>query len=107
MSALPTPSLASNAAGIPLRSAPITLLEAFEVLKRPLGAAAPRRETSLLCGFTPLHLKTFLAAHLRTFFPASSIEIKTGLYGDLAGNLERLASAGCSEACLVAAWSDS
>jgi FkbH-like protein len=82
------------------------LLEALEVLKRPVVAAGSTREISLSCGFTPLHLKTFLEAHLRAHFPTNRIEIKTGLYGDLAGNLERLERAGASETCVVVEWGD-
>src|SRR5215831_13477738 len=82
------------------------LLEALEILKRPVVAAGSAREISLLCGFTPLHLKTFLEAHLRTHFPTNRIEIKTGLYGDLAGNLERLEKTGGSETCIVVEWGD-
>jgi FkbH-like protein len=82
------------------------LLEALEILKRPIGEAVSTREIFLSCGFTPLHLKTFLAAHLRTRFPQSWIEIKEGLYGDLPGNLERLETAGGCEACVVVEWGD-
>ena len=82
------------------------LLDALEILKRPVVAASSDREISLACGFTPLHLKTFLEAHLRTHFPTKPIEIKTGLYGDLPGNLERLEKAGSNETCVVVEWSD-
>jgi FkbH-like protein len=39
-------------------------------------------------------------------FPTNRIEIKTGLYGDLAGSLERLEKAGGSETCVVVEWGD-
>jgi FkbH-like protein len=82
------------------------LLEALEILQRPIVDVLPSREVFLLCGFSPLHLKTFLAAHLRTHFPTSGLEIKEGLYGDLPGNLERLHSVGSPNACVVVEWSD-
>lgn len=82
------------------------LLEALEILKRPAAEAAPIREVFLMCGFTPLHLKTFLAAHLRFCFPTSLVEIKEGLYGDLAGNLERLQPSRGAAACVVVEWAD-
>jgi FkbH-like protein len=85
---------------------PMKLLEALEVVKQPVVEAAPTRGISLLCGFTPLHFKTFLAAHLRTNLPTSRIEIKEGLFGDLAGNVERLQAAGGGEACVVVEWGD-
>ena len=59
---------------------------------------------TLACGFTPLHLTTFLAAHLQRCLPASRVEVKTGLYGDLAGNLERIS--GCDAAAVAIEWQD-
>jgi len=82
------------------------LLDALETLNKPVIQPVSNRQVSLLCGFTPLHLQTFLAAHLRISFPKSLVEIRTGLYGDLAGNLERLQLQGASAACIVIEWSD-
>jgi FkbH-like protein len=82
------------------------LLEALEIVNRPVVEVVSTRQMFLMCGFTPLHLETFLRAHLREYSPTSGIEIKTGLYGDLPGNLERLLLAGTSEACVVVEWSD-
>lgn len=84
----------------------MTLLDALELLRQPLPAPAPDQMLSLECGFTPLHLKTFLAAHLRLRFPQDRIEIRTGLYGDLAGNLERVQPVGRSMVCVIVEWSD-
>jgi FkbH-like protein len=82
----------------------MTLLEALEI--RPLTDSFSSREMFLMCGFTPLHFQTFLAAYLRKSFPDSRIELKTGLYGDLVGNLERIDAADGSEACVLVEWSD-
>jgi FkbH-like protein len=82
------------------------LLDALELLKQPVSEAAPHQVVFLVCGFTPLHLKTFLAAHLRSCFPKDRIEIRTGLYGDLAGNLERVQPSGNPIVCVVVEWSD-
>lgn len=60
----------------------------------------------LACGFTPLHLRTFLEAHLQAVLPNRRVGISTGLYGDLAGTVE---GAGQSAAQAVAAaieWPD-
>lgn len=81
------------------------LLEALEILRSPVAKGVSAREISLLCGFSPLHLQTFLAAHLRMCIPASLISIKTGLYGDLAGNLERLEPNSIAT-CVVIEWAD-
>ena len=65
----------------------LNLLEALELTRKPVADDARPLRVFLACGFTPLHLQTFLHAHLREFFPEARIEIKTGLYGDLCGSL--------------------
>jgi FkbH-like protein len=82
------------------------LLEALEIVNKSVAEGATVEEVSLVCGFTPLHLQTFLAAHLRAKNPANCVVVKTGLYGDLAGNLERLPSEKARAACVVIEWTD-
>ncbi len=84
----------------------MNLLDALELLNRPVTAPVSDLEIVLACGFTPVHLKTFLAAHLRLYFPQYRIEIRTGLYGDLAGDLERLQPTGESVICVAVEWAD-
>jgi FkbH-like protein len=84
----------------------VKLLEALEVLNRPVPRPGAEREVALLCGFTPLHLKTFLAARLRLSFPDDRVEVKTGLYGDLVGNVQRLQSSPFVVACVLIEWAD-
>jgi FkbH-like protein len=84
----------------------MNLLQALELLKQPVSEFESERQLYLACGFTPLHLKTFLAAHLRLCFPKDRIEIDTGLYGDLLGNLERLRPSGGLTVCVVVEWAD-
>jgi FkbH-like protein len=84
----------------------MNLLDALELLKQPISEPASDRELFLACGFTPLHLKTFLAAHLRLCFPKARIAIGTGLYADLVGNLERLRPSGGLMVCVVVEWAD-
>ncbi|MDQ2841797.1 MAG: HAD family hydrolase, partial [Acidobacteriota bacterium] len=80
------------------------LVEAFQIIKQPTGG--PQRSIHLLCGFTPLHLETFLKAHLRLRFPGDDVSIRTGLYGDLAGNIRQASEAGLSGAVAVIEWTD-
>jgi FkbH-like protein len=84
----------------------VKLLEALEVLKRPIPELAPEREIALLCGFTPLHLKTLLAARLRLSFPDDRVEIRTGLFGDLVGNAERMQTSPVAVVCVLIEWAD-
>jgi len=84
----------------------VNLIEALDLTRKPVAAGAAAVRIFLACGFTPLHLQTFLHAHLRQLLPTNSIEIKTGLYGDLAGTLERLNPADLSAVLVPLEWSD-
>ena len=65
---------------------------------------APPLEVALLCGFTPLHLQTFLEAQLCKLFPGHSPRVQVGLFGDLMGNLRRVADV--AVAVVVIEWAD-
>jgi FkbH-like protein len=81
----------------------VKLSEALEILQSARHHPNSFRVT-LACGFTPLHLQTFLAAHLQVALPDRRVEIKTGLYGDLAGALER--AAGSDAIAIAIEWPD-
>src|SRR5260370_36781426 len=82
------------------------LIDALELVARPDAPQAPTRCFLLACRFTPLHLRTFLRAHLRRRFPEEHVEVTIGLYGDLAGNLERASAGSIDSAAVVIEWSD-
>ncbi len=84
------------------------LLEALESLKEvPAGGTeSPVLQVHLVCGFTPLHLQTFLTAHLRREFPEHKINLQTGIFGDLVGNLQRLEQTQHSAVAVVIEWAD-
>ena len=84
----------------------MNLVEALEIFKRALPEDAHPLRTFLACGFTPLHLQTFLAAHLRKRLPKQRAEVKTGLFGDLAGSIERLQPSECDILAVVIEWQD-
>jgi FkbH-like protein len=67
----------------------VRITDALKTLQRAPAGAPPFRVT-LACGFTPLHLQTFLAAHLQAALPERRVTVATGLYGDLPGTLENL-----------------
>ena len=81
------------------------LSEALDLANRPAQAGSPAKTVSLVCGFTPLHLVTFLQAYGRLRFAESGVAPAAGLYGDLLGNLKRAASES-AEIALVLEWSD-
>jgi FkbH-like protein len=91
-------------------------MQLFEALKTIRDRNADRqaadgvRTFDLLCGFTPLHLQTFLTAALLQRIDDSSVEVEIGLFGDLLGNIERASSHSESAlshgVAIVIEWSD-
>jgi FkbH-like protein len=79
------------------------LAEALKVVQSA-PTDAPPLQIALLCGFTPLHLETFLRAQLCKLFPGRFLDVQTGLYGDLIGNLQRVP--GVAAAVVVIEWAD-
>jgi FkbH-like protein len=59
----------------------------------------------LACGCASLHLKTFFQAHLQQRLPQRRVSVPEGLYGDLAGTVER-ADRSLHAAAIVLEWSD-
>jgi FkbH-like protein len=84
----------------------VKLIDALAVIRRPQPENAPLLKVSLACGFTPLHLETFLAAALRERSPFERIEVTTGLFGDLAGNIEGIRPEPCDVLVAVIEWQD-
>ena len=84
----------------------MNLIEALEISRKPVAQDAKLLRIFLACGFTPLHLQNFLSAHLRQVFPENRVEIKAGLFGDLAGSLERLDAKSQDGLAAALEWSD-
>jgi FkbH-like protein len=63
--------------------------EALKVL-REAPEHGRRFDVTLACGFTPLHLQTFVAAHLQKALPARRVVVSTGLFGNLIPTVEGL-----------------
>ncbi len=84
----------------------MNLIEALEMVKKPAGENSPSLRIFLACGFTPLHLQTFLAAHLRNLRSTHRADVTTGIFGDLTGNLERLDGERYDAVAVAIEWSD-
>jgi FkbH-like protein len=84
----------------------VNLIDALEIIKEPHEESAPLVRVFLGCGFTPLHLGTFLAAHLRNLNPSCRVEWNSGLFGDLIGSLERLRPEEHDALAVVIEWPD-
>jgi len=82
------------------------LVEALEQCRRPLPETTPELRIFLACGFTPLHLTTFLTAAIRVSQPEIRAVVETGLFGDLIGNLDRAGLSSAGFAVVVIEWGD-
>jgi FkbH-like protein len=81
----------------------LTITEALKTLQASPTKAAPF-PVLLACGFTPLHLQTFLAAHLQQLLPDRKVSLSTGLFGDLVGTLNGLDSNQVHAAAVIVEW---
>src|SRR5579871_2911563 len=82
------------------------LLEALEVLRNAPMVEAEALPVCLVCGFTPLHLQTLIAAHLQQRFPHRRVRIETGLYGDCLAGLKRVPALQREASIVVLEWAD-
>src|SRR4051812_17036223 len=82
------------------------LIEALTIIARPPSGEASPMAVSLICGFTPLHLAQFLQAELRQAFPDRRVNLQTGLYGDLFGNLMKARERKPDVAVVLLEWTD-
>jgi FkbH-like protein len=67
----------------------VKLTEALKILQQAPKNASPFR-VALACGFTPLHVQTFLAAHVQQRLADRQAMVLPGLYGDILGTLASL-----------------
>jgi FkbH-like protein len=84
----------------------VTITEALKIIQAAGREDRPQYPVFLACGFTPLHLQTFLTAHLQQRMPGKRIAIRTGLFGDTAGTLESLRGSDVSALALALEWQD-
>jgi FkbH-like protein len=82
------------------------LAEALAILGRPDPQARQPLRVFLACGFTPLHLQTFLGAYLRQRCGEQRIAMESGLFGDCLGNVVRLRDQPTDRAAIVIEWAD-
>jgi len=82
------------------------LTEALQTLREGESSRGTAFPVLLACGFTPLHLETFFGAHLQKSLPGRQVRVASGLYGDLAGTLEREPSEGTQGVAVALEWPD-
>lgn len=81
------------------------LADALRIIENAPKDARPYR-VSLLNGATPEPFSSFLAAHLLQRMPGCSVNVKTGRFGDVAGNLARYLEREEEPGVLVLEWAD-
>jgi FkbH-like protein len=82
------------------------LLEALKIVQEHRVSEAEPFRVYLAFGFEPLHLATFLCAHLQLAAPNRRVEILTGRYGDLQGNIARAGQERVDACLTVIEWPD-
>jgi FkbH-like protein len=84
----------------------LKLREALQILNEAELCGGDLFQVQLACGFTPLHLATFLGAHLQGALPGRRARVISGLYGDLAGTLERESAKDTQAIAVALEWPD-
>ena len=87
-------------------AAPMKLADALRTAAQNPQASAETLKIALACGFTPLHLQTFLVAQLRLLYPEYRIDMSTGTFDDIPGTLRGFASEHYDAVVLVIEWAD-
>jgi FkbH-like protein len=82
------------------------LAHALEIVQRRGTGTGEPFTVWLACGCEPLHLRTFLRAELMQRLTSAPVEVHTGVFDDLAGNIERADAAGDDPIAVVVEWSD-
>ena len=84
----------------------MTISEALEISRAKTHEPQQDYNVVLACSFTPLHLQTFLAAHLKQRNPRLKVNIRAGVFGDLAGTLENAAKHPADAIAIAIEWQD-
>ena len=83
----------------------MNVTEALRVLRARQPGGEPFR-VLLASGFTPLHLKTLVQAHLQQMLPNRSVEIDIGLFGNLTETIHGVLNQNSHSLVVVIEWSD-
>src|ERR1700743_2567608 len=82
----------------------MNVTEALSILRTRAAGGEPFN-VLLACGFTPLHLRTLVQAHLQKNLPDRRVEVNTGLFGNLAETIGTAVDSGHGAVVFVE-WAD-
>ena len=82
------------------------LAEAVKCANAPQPTDETPLNLAVVCGFEPLHLKTFLTAYLRRDNPDRAVALEFGLYEGLFDFLQELADQPTGPVAVILEWSD-
>lgn len=82
------------------------LFEALTILRHTIQRQGEPFSCFLAAGFNTLHLSTLLTAELNLIFSDRNIRLGNGLYGDLVGNVNRLAKMDADAGIVLLEWAD-
>jgi FkbH-like protein len=83
----------------------MNITEALSILRMRKAGGEPF-SVLLACGFTPLHLKTLMQAHLQQALSDRSVEIDTGLFGSLVETIATAADHKPGGVVVAIEWTD-
>ncbi|HEY1792331.1 MAG TPA: HAD-IIIC family phosphatase [Opitutaceae bacterium] len=84
----------------------MNLAEAMSLANTGAASAGAEFRVFLSCSFTPLHLRTLLAAHLVERLPGRRVTVGAGPYGDLLASLRQVDGAAFEAAAVAIEWED-
>ncbi len=82
------------------------LIDALERSRRSSAVEGDPFSILIACGFTPLHLATYLTAYASQRLPQRRVSSQSGLFGDLTGTLEAAAKNIHSAVVVFVEWGD-
>lgn len=63
------------------------LIDALQITRSPVDEGSPALRVFLACGFTPLHVRNLLDAHLRQHIPGTRPRYESEFSGTKSGTL--------------------
>src|SRR5437879_5239684 len=83
----------------------MNITQALEIIRNSPKGLRPF-DVTLACGFTPLHLQTFLAAYLQRALPEREVKVTPGLFGSLVDTVKECLRNESPNLVIALEWAD-